>query len=142
MSFENFLEANYPTDNERLSALTNSFYHAVNTCGAFSWIGLFEVQDELGRTDFVVYVEEIPGLESNPALYNKSSVIDEPFGDLSFALRDRLILDLYFSKPMDPQKRVDECMEDLRLRYKTDAAKHLGDTVLPEPKITTQTLLK
>lgn len=111
------MEANFPSHGERVSALARAFYHVVRSSGTFSWLGLFDAEDQLHRPRLVVYVANglHPSAEALQA--NPPTDIGPALTELSLAIQPNRFLDLYYVNPDDNGKAADAALDDIHVRY-------------------------
>lgn len=100
------------------------FYNAVASSKTYSWMGLYETEDELQRQRLVVYLHKRPlsSTETRQPTIQKTKDVGEAFENLYFALPSGITLNLYynFTKSEDEKELIQSCLNDVQKRYGTE----------------------
>ncbi|MBI2431165.1 MAG: hypothetical protein HYV39_04065 [Candidatus Levybacteria bacterium] len=111
------LKANFPGRDERINALWQGLFYAVYSSGRYSWMGILDAEDELGRERRVIYLEERPPA-SQERRSPKADAIGPIFVELSLALRPKKVfVDLYQGCHGEDVDLVEAARNDIKLRY-------------------------
>lgn len=111
---KNFVESNFKDKNEHVRTLAQNFYNTVRATGRYRWIGVGEVEDELGRYRLVIYLAHDTEHPEN----DKRIPLGPAFSVLQLASRPEFSIDLYYMRDAGLETTlVERALESMRFRY-------------------------